>query len=190
MFSACSLDRPRRRSRSSLDSIDHSMPLGILGSSGRRSVYGFCEGKLIVPSELRRGRLMYSERFSSRYWRFSSCENSRNSPSRRLLSRRSSRRKSRRSSRRSSLRKLRRSPSRRSSSRRKLRRSPSRRKSRRSLSLRSSRRKSRRSLSRRKSRRSPSRRSSLRKSRRSSLRRKLRRSPSRRKSRRSLSRCW
>ena len=54
--------------------MDHSRPFGITGSSGRRAVYGFWEGKLIVPSELRRGRLMYSVRLCSRYSRFSASE--------------------------------------------------------------------------------------------------------------------
>ena len=79
MFSACSLDRPRRRSRSSVDSMLHSMPFGIFGSPGRRCVYGFCDGKLIVPSELRRGFDRYSPRFASRYSIFSSRVNSRRS---------------------------------------------------------------------------------------------------------------
>ena len=158
MFSACSLDRPRRRSRSSVDSMLHSMPFGIFGSPGRRCVYGFCDGKLIVPSELRRGFDRYSPRFASRYSIFSSRVNSRRSSpsgrwsrslwkSRRWLSRRKSLRSP---SRRSSRRKLRRSPSRRSPRR------SSRRKSLRSPSLWKLRPPRRSPSSRRKSRRSPS----------------------------------
>ena len=158
MFSACSLDRPRRRSRSSLDSIDIPCPW----ASWARRDDGRCTGSARGSSSCRRsyGAGASCIQSASPHGTGASLPAKTRGIRRHDGCCRGDRHGGSHDDHRGG-RPCGRCGGRHHGDRRrdgKLRRSPSRRKSRRSLSLRSSRRKSRRSLSRRKSRRSRSRR--------------------------------